>query len=556
MFSRGKVDVDNFGNRWRRSLHYHVPVREPDFWKQAEVGRVLRDTLEFLSDDFYAFDFYPGKGAPQMQEYMTYDKSTTGLQAPELVMLFSGGLDSLGGAIREIVQNKQHVALVNHQSTDKFGRTYEELVTRLRAKCGVFQPTHLRVEINKKGIEAKDHYQRARSFLYAALGGTVARMLGLKELRFYENGVLSLNLPICGQLVGARATRTTHPRVLAGYEDLLSLLAGEKFAVRAPFLWHTKGDVVKEIVGAGCEELFPFSRSCAHTWQTDNDEPHCGTCSQCLDRRVGVLAAHAEDHDPLNRYRIDIFTQERPKKEDKLLGAGYIERANQIAAMRDSSDFLCRYPEAARALRFTRLSPGAAAEKIFTLYRKHAAEVKEAVKRLVAHHSMALVERTLPGDCLLRCVTESGSVTSIAVAPPVAAPVPVNGHGNGNGNGNGGSAAEVAAEAEKILSHGRFRYRPSFDDVWLGDTHYDLRDRKKARLCIQYLVEKKAFDAKSARHLTDEIDPYVRRRGDFMPSAEIKIDHYFNDHKGELPQLRKQLIAGVHGKGRYFLKVE
>ena len=105
---------------------------------------------------------------------MTYDKSTTGLQAPEMVMLFSGGLDSLGGAVREIVQNKQHVALVNHQSTDKFGRTYDELIARLRAKCGVFQPTHLRVEINKKGFEAKDHHQRARSFLYAALGGTVA----------------------------------------------------------------------------------------------------------------------------------------------------------------------------------------------------------------------------------------------------------------------------------------------------------------------------------------------------------------------------------------------
>jgi hypothetical protein len=30
------------------------------------------------------------------------------------------------------------------------------------------------------------------------------------------------------------------------------LVAGEKFAVNAPFLWHTKGDVVKEILEAEC----------------------------------------------------------------------------------------------------------------------------------------------------------------------------------------------------------------------------------------------------------------------------------------------------------------
>jgi hypothetical protein len=547
MFSRGKLDVDNFGSRWRRHLHYHVPVREPDFWKDAAVAKVLRDTLEFLSDDFYTFDFYPGKGAPQMQEYMTYDKSTTGLQAPEMLMLFSGGLDSLGGAVREIVQNKRHVALVNHQSTGKFGRTYDELMNLLRGKCGPFQPTHLRVEINKKGFEAKDHYQRARSFLYAALGGTVARMLGLRELRFYENGVLSLNLPICGQLVGARATRTTHPRVIAGYQELLSLLAGEKFVVTAPFLWHTKGDVVKEILEANCGELIPLSRSCAHTWQTDNDEPHCGICSQCLDRRVAVLAAHGEAHDPLERYHIDIFTEARPKKEDKILGAGYIERANQIAAMRDSSDFLCRYSEVARVLPFTGLNPGAAVEKIFNLYRKHAAEVKEAVKRLLAQHSLALLERTLPGECLLRSVTESGSVTSTAVAPPSVTAAPANGDGNG---------AKKGPAVDGILWEGKLGYRPGFDDVWVGNAHYDLRERKKARLCLQYLVEKKAFDAKSARHLLEEIDVYVRKKGDYMPAADIRIDHYFNDETGKLPKLRKELIEAAGRNGRFFLKVE
>jgi len=536
MFSRGKLDVDNFGSRWRRHLHYHIPVREPDFWKDAAVQKALRDTLDFLSDDFYTFSFYPGKGWPGMQEYLNYGNTVAGLQPPQAVTMFSGGLDSLGGAIHEIVRNKQHVALVNHQSTDKFGRTYNELLKRLRAKCGLFQPMHVRVEINKKGIEGKDHHQRARSFLFAALGGTVATMLGLREVRFYENGVLSLNVPICGQLVGARATRTTHPRVIAGYESLLSLVAGRKFEVNAPFLWHTKGDVVKEIREAGCESLIPVSRSCAHTWQTDNDEPHCGVCSQCLDRRIAVLAGHCEQHDPLDRYGIDIFTEARPSKEDKILGAGYIERANQIAAMRDSSEFLCRYPEVARVIPFTGMNAGAAAERIFTLYRKHADEVKEAVRRLVAQHSLAIVERTLPGDCLLRSVVESGSVTSTPMAPP---------------------ALEEPDAKESVRTRGRLRWLTSCDTVWLDGNPHDLRKRKRARACLKYLTSNQAFDEDSARHLVDEIDLYVREQMGLAAAlhSTVKIQDYFKDG-GELRALCREIVTPVAGDGRYYLKVD
>lgn len=540
MFSRGKLDVDNFGSRWRRQLHYHVPVREPDFWNNAAVQKVLRNTLEFLSDDFYGFTFYPGKGAPEMQSYFTLGNTVAGMQAPELVMLFSGGLDSLGGAIHEIVRNKHHVALVNHQSTDKFGRTYGELLKRLRAKCDVFQPMHLRVEVNKKGIEAKDHYQRARSFLFAALGGTVAMMLGLRELRFYENGVLSLNLPICGQLVGARATRTTHPRVIAGYQDLLTLLAGEKFAVRAPFLWHTKGDVVNEILGADCGSLIPFSRSCAHTWQTDNDEPHCGTCSQCLDRRIAVLAAHADSDDPLDKYRTDIFTEARPSKEDKILGAGYIERANQIAAMRDSSEFLCRYPEVARVIPFTGMNASAAIERIFNLYKRHATEVKEAVRRLVAQHSMAIVERKLPGDCLLRSVIESGSVTSTQVTPATQ---------------ELHRAKEHIGEVE--FERGRLKIYKGYKIVEFDGVVYDLSTRAQARLCLEYMVQKEAFAIESAQNFVEQIDPFVRRRCNPERPKDPKIDHYFNPPPAKLPKLRRALIHSTGLRdGRYFLKVD
>ena len=112
------------------------------------------------------------------------------------------------------------------------------------------------------------------------------------------------------------------------------------------------------------------------------------------------------------------------------------------------------------------------------------------------------------------------------------------------------------ATGEIIRTVGRFRYRVGFGDVWLGDEHYDLRERKKARLCIEYLVEKKAFDAASACHFVDEIDLYVREKGDYPPAAEIKIDHYFNDQTGRLPGLRKDLIQAAGRNGKFYLKTE
>ena len=165
-------------------------------------------------------------------------------------------------------------------------------------------------------------------------------MLGLRSLRFYENGILSINLPVCNQVIGARATRTTHPKVISGFQSLLSLIAGETFTVETPFVWDTKGDVVKRILQIGCGPLIVPSRSCAHTCESTNEHTHCGVCSQCIDRRVAVIAAKAEEFDPPDHYKVNVFTESLGTHEDKIFGASYIERANKIRNMKDVGEFI------------------------------------------------------------------------------------------------------------------------------------------------------------------------------------------------------------------------
>jgi 7-cyano-7-deazaguanine synthase in queuosine biosynthesis len=419
--SRGGKNVDGFGDAWRRHFCFKIPVRRLSFWKRAEVGTVLRETLEFLSDDYFDFEFVSGKSAPRMQQYfpnLVPDGPGDGVEG---VVLFSGGLDSLAGAVEEAVAQKRRVLLVTHKPTEKLNGVHAKLQALLKAKAGNFAPTHLYVRINKDSALNKDYTQRTRSFLYAAVGATVAQMQGLDLLRFYENGVVTMNLPVCAQVVGSRATRTTHPRVLAGFEKLFSLVAGSPFRVQNPFLWDTKADVVERILKQGCGELIGASVSCAHTWLFSHEYPHCGTCSQCIDRRVGIVAAEAEGYDPAGKYKSDVFTGVRPSDEDRMMVATYVERANEIAKLGNATELIARYPEVVGMLDFLEGKPAAAAAKVLELHKRHAQEVNKAIERTLAANVKALRERTLPVDCLLRLTYDSGG-GGLAMTAPVAQP--------------------------------------------------------------------------------------------------------------------------------------
>lgn len=112
---RGADDVDSFGDGWRRDLHFVVPVRNPDFWNSAEVQETLCSTLGFLSDDQYEFDFVKLDQDHQFQEYLEFNDTQQMYGMPEQVVMFSGGLDSLAGAIDEVVNQKRRVLLVTHK---------------------------------------------------------------------------------------------------------------------------------------------------------------------------------------------------------------------------------------------------------------------------------------------------------------------------------------------------------------------------------------------------------------------------------------------------------
>jgi len=410
--TRGGDGVDNVGEDWYRNLFFRIPVRHPEFWSSPAVTDVLTKALSFLSDDHYQFDFVPLIKPPKLPTYFDFGKDYTPLpHNPDVVMLFSGGLDSLAGAIQESVLDSRKVALVMHRSTEKFARRHVKLVDSLRARAR-YQPLLFPVMINKKKHLNHEYTQRTRSFVYVTLGAIYSEMFRLPDVRFYENGVTSLNLPLATQAVGTRSSRTTHPQVMNRFEKLISLVADRPIRVLTPFVWKTKQDVVELIKENGFASLIQDAISCSHAaWHKDAGKTHCGTCSQCIDRRFAVLAAGAEEHDPGELYSHDLLVGPRSKEEHRLMIASYVSTAEKIVNVRSPHEFFAKFGMACRALEyFEGRSADSVAQDIYQLHNRHAAAIIKVIDSSLASCAGGIRGRQYPADSLIRLVSDSGDL--------------------------------------------------------------------------------------------------------------------------------------------------
>jgi 7-cyano-7-deazaguanine synthase in queuosine biosynthesis len=427
--SRSGLKEFEYGDRWRRHFRFDIPVRRLDVWRRPEVAGTLADALSFLTDDDYEFRFTQVRQPTVLEHYLFAAAAPEEAEDIQEVMLFSGGLDSLGGAVQEILQGQRRVALVSHRPVSKVYARQRDLAKALAERVAKtrLKPLHVAVEVNKGKSLTRDFTQRSRSFLFAAVAAVVARALGLHRVRFYENGVISLNLPISLQVLGGRASRTTHPQTLAGFERLLSLVFACHFTVENPFLWKTKADVLREIKAAGQGELCAMTSSCTHTIEATLQHTHCGRCSQCVDRRLNALAANLDaTEDPPLHYASDVLTGARDGAELTLIER-YYATALKVERMQSVADFVAEFAETSRVLRFLGVPPVQAAERVFNLHKRGATQVIRAVVAAVDEESKETGHRNLPHRCLLRlaCGSSVRPTTTAEpngrVAPPAAA---------------------------------------------------------------------------------------------------------------------------------------
>lgn len=131
---------------------------------------------------------------------------------PRAVVLFSGGLDSLVGAI-DLLEMGQQVLLVSHYDFGQLASIQQALAGALAGHYGPERLQHLALRVQFP--EAPELTLRSRSLLYLALGVAAAAAFSKDTpLVIPENGWVSYNPPLTANRLGSYSTRTTHAGIM------------------------------------------------------------------------------------------------------------------------------------------------------------------------------------------------------------------------------------------------------------------------------------------------------------------------------------------------------
>jgi 7-cyano-7-deazaguanine synthase in queuosine biosynthesis len=368
--------------------------------------------LSRLSTDVFAFEFRPMEVTVEKQLYF---ENSSDVDWPfydaERVLLFSGGLDSLAGAA-ETASAGNGLVLVSHRPVSTQSRRQRELFAALRTLFPV-PMIHVPVWINKDEAMGREPSQRTRSFLYCSLGAIVAASVRAGGVRFFENGIVSLNLPVADEVLRARSSRTTHPQTLDDFRRFFSLVLDRELAVDNPYIFFTKTEVVERIVQRGASRLVGLTCSCAHQGLFQSKTRwHCGTCSQCIDRRVATLAAGLRNEDTADDYVVDVFSGPRKEGYERNMAVNYVRHGVELARMSEEEIATRFNLEFTRACRpFSR--PSEAAQQLIEMHMRHGTTVQRVVSQELEGHLAALIDGSLDDSSLLAMTAGRRHVVSL-----------------------------------------------------------------------------------------------------------------------------------------------
>lgn len=410
--SRGGSADQEMGKKWHRRFVVEMPVRALEFWKDTDVVEALEETLMFLSGDRFAFTFVDKTDADAERSRFFRFGSDSAWQA-DRVLMFSGGLDSFAGALEEIVEHRHRVALVSHFSASKIAPVQRRLQKALLEKFGSDTCRHIPVQAQLTAGSTKESTHRSRSFLFAVLGAITAQAFGLRRVSFHKNGVVSLNLPPVGNVLGTRATRTTHPQTLALLTRLLGMVFDDGLRVDNPFFLRTKADVVDRIAQLGMDDQIVETRSCADIHNQTKQFFHCGRCSQCIDRRFAILAKGLERFDPEDAYRVDLLSGARQNVVDREIALSYVRNA-QFFEHGTPESIERSFPAVLDAVNYLGQPANTALSMIAQLLNRHGASVTSVMR--------SALDRKSPADYPVESLPRLYGDMQSAVASPEIVP--------------------------------------------------------------------------------------------------------------------------------------
>lgn len=281
-------------DRWHRRIHVVIPVRYPQQWRRPEVVECLVCLLAFVTDDRWTFEFTNRLHAPRQSEAQA--SFLWQPPHPTAVALHSGGLDSLVGLIDrlsvvDVTTVIPVTVITNRRVYSATQGIIKELGKAVSPAGPLLQPARLHINIPRGGRprDDREHSHRARAMLFLAAGVGVAVLADTDRLYVCENGVGAISLPMTSDHWGARASKAMHPKTLALFAKLASLVLDRPITIQNIGLFATKGELARMLNGDRFAAAAQQTVSCDRASYLGHGHA-CGKCTSCLLRRVALAA--------------------------------------------------------------------------------------------------------------------------------------------------------------------------------------------------------------------------------------------------------------------------
>jgi hypothetical protein len=285
-FARDKYSIDG----WSREFEVDIALPYSNLFSQNAT--LINRMLSYLTGDYWTCSFREFGGAIRLTNY----RDSNYFDGITQVNLFSGGMDSLIGAIDYMGRNPEgKLFLASHHDSNMAGPMVDQqrLIDYFKRK---YLHRYLRLPNTPSvKIEAdmpEETSCRSRSLMFIAIAVVVASNSHV-NVEIPENGSVSLNFPLSPSRRASCSTRTTHPMVVKMLIELLPSL-GVNVNISNPYEFCTKGEMVVQCANiSNLLEIVPESNSCGKRGRKQyfydhHDATHCGHCMPCMYRMAAL----------------------------------------------------------------------------------------------------------------------------------------------------------------------------------------------------------------------------------------------------------------------------
>lgn len=407
-------EADVHGDKWRRDIVLCLPVHRPELWSSREVVGALAAILGFATDDAWSLHFTQVHDEPSPNAYLEI-AAWEAMDTPDQVVLLSGGLDSACALIEQHTKYGRRPLVVSHSPAFHLTARQDHVRDYIAQHFRSWGFPQIPVAIHRSdGTDPVDYTMRSRAFLFAAMGSMMAVNVGVRDVVLADNGVVSLNLPIGPQIIGAHASRSTHPRFIRLFNALTRVVFGDRAPVVQNPLWaRTRAEVLEILKDSSSESLITETISCSHVQGLTSEQPQCGVCSQCIDRRMGTEAAGLQQFDPPEKYKTNVFVDSLPNRRERTTAIAYVRRAHALTDA-PPEQMVRDFPELFDALPPAGSDQADVARDLTSMLGRHGREVTAVVRQQLHAYSDRYLRAKLPSDSLIVLLGGRGQSAPLA----------------------------------------------------------------------------------------------------------------------------------------------